>query len=512
MRIITAGLLLMTLWITGCKKDKDSPALSQDKSSITFKAEGGKEYFNITSNTQWTLTGLPEWLTANPSSGTGNSKVELTATANITINELKAALTLKSNSSGVPSGTIAITVEQPQVVISSFTQHAQGGYGIEIEGNGFSEVNSENIVTVNGKPATVSSSRKDKLLVTVPSKAGDGKITVKVNTRTATSASDFYYNWIGTVSTAYDGKTGPLAFYPFDIVSDASDNLYVVDLSYHRVLKIEPGKAPIVLAGSGFQGFVDGKGTGASFRNPANIAIDKSGNLYVSDQGNYAIRKISPEGDVTTIAGRGVMGYDNGSIATATFTNPRGIAVDDNGNIYVSEYYGHTIRKISNGQVSTLAGTGTYGANDGTGTAASFGYPVGMRIDSDDNILLASSYNQKVRKITPAGVVTTVAGTGIMGFSSNLSNLSTFQYLTGVATDTEGNIIVVDRDNNAIRMISKAGWVSTLAGQGSGRYGSTDGTGAGASFDLPEGATVTRNGTIYVTDPTNQKIRKITIE
>ncbi|MBO9636297.1 MAG: hypothetical protein J7578_24555, partial [Chitinophagaceae bacterium] len=161
---------------------------------------------------------------------------------------------------------------------------------------------------------------------------------------------------------------------------------------------------------------------------------------------------------------------------------------------------------------TTLAGNGSAGSNDGTGTAASFQIPAVLRLDADGNILLGDQYNHKVRKITPAGIVTTVAGSGIQGHSDNVKNLAQFQFLTGIATDLEGNIIVVDRDNNAIRRISKAGWVCTIAGKGPGQYGNSDGTGSNASFRLPEGATVTRDGSIYIADYSNQSIRKIVIE
>nr|WP_254615922.1 hypothetical protein [Cupriavidus basilensis] len=167
------------------------------------------------------------------------------------------------------------------------------------------------------------------------------------------------------------------------------------------------------LAGSTTSGSADGTGTAASFFVPSSVAADTSGNLYVADSGNAKIRKITPAGVVTTLAGSGIEGFSNGAATAASFFAPYGVAVDAAGNVYVADMNNHAIRKITpSGTVTTLAGTGSMGSADGTGTAASFFAPRGVAVDGIGNVFVADTSNSKIRKITPAGVVTKLAGSG----------------------------------------------------------------------------------------------------
>lgn len=263
------------------------------------------------------------------------------------------------------------------------------------------------------------------------------------------------------------------------------------------------------LAGSGTFGAVNGVGTAASFNNPYGVATDISGNIYVADQGNNLIRKISSGGLVTTLAGSGASGSADGTGTAATFYFPTGVAADASGNIYVADSYNHKIRKITpDGVVSTLAGSGSPGAADGTGTAASFNYPNGVATDAAGNVYVADAQNNKIRKISAAGVVTTLAGSGTSGSADGTGTAATFNIPTGVATDASGNVYVADKNNYKIRMISSAGVVTTFAGTGTA--GSADGTGTAASFNLPTGIATDALNNVYIADFGNQKIRKIT--
>jgi sugar lactone lactonase YvrE len=261
-------------------------------------------------------------------------------------------------------------------------------------------------------------------------------------------------------------------------------------------------------AGSGTAGNADGTGISANFSGPVGLAIDVSGNIYVADTYNHSIRKITPAGIVSTLAGTGSSGSANGIGTAASFNTPTGVAVDASGNVYVADQYNNKIRKITPaGVVTTFAGSGSTGSANGTGTAASFFFPYGLAVDTSDNIYVADLNNHRIRKITPAGVVTTFAGSSL-GYANGTGTAAKFGYPAGVTVDASGNVFVTDSYNQRIRKITSAGVVSTFAGSGS--LGSTDATGAAASFNYPYGITIDAFGNLYVAEQSNHKIRKIT--
>lgn len=301
---------------------------------------------------------------------------------------------------------------------------------------------------------------------------------------------------------------------PHSVVADKNGNVFIADLQNNKIRKIAPNGTVSTFAGTGVAGSTDGPGNTATFNQPQGIAIDTSGNLYVADNRSYKIRKIDPSGNVTTIAGTGVFGTTNGPVNTASFSSPAGIAVTKDGlTIYISEYNTHVIRRISNGNVSVVAGT-VYvtGANDGTGTAASFDHPYGITLLSNGNLVIADEWNCKLRMMTPAGVVTSLAGTGMPGSADGAAASASFNYPAAVTADTLGNIFVADALNATVRKYNTlSGQVSTYAGT-AGLTGSTDGTGAAARFNNPTGIAYNparRN--LYVADQSNQIIRKITL-
>jgi streptogramin lyase len=301
---------------------------------------------------------------------------------------------------------------------------------------------------------------------------------------------------------------------PAAVATDASGTVYVVDSGSHTIRKITPAGVVTTLAGTaGVSGSTDGTGSAASFYYPARVATDASGNVYVADSGNNTIRKITPAGVVTTLAGTaGASGSADGTGPEARLNSPTGVATDVSGNVYVADYGNNTIRKITPaGVVTTLAGTaGTRGSNDGTGAESRFSNPDGVATDASGNVYVTDSSNNTIRKISPAGVVTTLAGTaGTRGSNDGTGAEASFNGSRGVATDASGNVYVADSFNSAIRKITPAGVVTTLAGT-PGVEGSVDGTGAAARFSGPRGVTLDASGNIYVADRTNQTIRKIT--
>jgi sugar lactone lactonase YvrE len=285
------------------------------------------------------------------------------------------------------------------------------------------------------------------------------------------------------------------------LATAALDNLHAQDYSTPYAFS--------TLAGSGSRGSTDGTGANARFIEPTDVAVDATGNVYVADSYNNKIRKITPNGVVTTLAGTGAEGSTDGTGTSASFASPSGVAVDSSGNVYVADYYNHKIRKISpSGVVSTLAGSGEYGSTDGIGTDASFAYPRGVAVDASENVYVADTNNNKIRKITRTAVVSTLAGSGREGSTDGTASNATFFLPDGIVVDASGNVYVAGNENHKIRKITPTGVVSTLAGSGS--KGSTDGTGAKASFRYPRGVAVDTIGNVYVADWGNHKIRKIT--
>lgn len=259
-------------------------------------------------------------------------------------------------------------------------------------------------------------------------------------------------------------------------------------------------------------GAVDGTGAAARFNRPFGIATDNAGNVYVSEPDNSIVRKITPAGVVTTLAGRsGVTGSADGTGAAASFDYPIGIATDRAANVYVADYGNGTIRKITPaGAVTTLAGTaGAKGSTDGTGSAARFEGPLGIASDNAGN-LYVSDLRNTIRKITSDGVVTTLAGKAFAeGSNDGTGAAARFDFPRGIAADSAGNVYVSDFDNHIIRKITRAGVVATFAGT-AGVEGNADGTGAAARFASPLGIAVDSAGNLYVADEFNHAVRKIT--
>ena len=275
-----------------------------------------------------------------------------------------------------------------------------------------------------------------------------------------------------------------------------------------------PDKAQVgTLAGNSNRGYADGIGGAAKFSSPRGVALDGSGNVYVADMSNQLIRKIDiASGQVTTFAGRsGLQGYeDNNNALLARFANPNGIALDGSGNVYVADMTNHRIRKIdiATGAVTTLAGSGTPSFADGTGTGASFSTPGGVAADGSSTVFVADAFNNRIRKITAAGVVSTLAGNVTSGSTDGVGTAASFNIPIGIAVDVSGNIYVADSYNHRIRKITAAGVVSTLAGNGT--TGSTDGAGTAARFNLPTAIAVDGGGNLIVTEQDGHRIRSIT--
>ena len=306
-----------------------------------------------------------------------------------------------------------------------------------------------------------------------------------------------------------DGRGADASFANLmDLTVDTEGNVYVADSHNNLIRRISKDGLVTTIAGSGAVGSSDGKGRAASFFNPAGIAIDKNGILYVADTHNSLIRKITQDGEVTTIAGRR-SGLLTSRDSVVQFDNPAGIAVDINGNIFVADWLNDVIRKITpNGHVTNVAGLiGSPGSRNGSRDSATFYLPGGIAVDSAGNVFVSDTYNNMIRKIDNAGIVTTIAGKKLKGALDGQGGTASFSHPAGIALDKLGNLYVADVGNHKIRKVSSSGFVTTFAGNGI--RGSKNGRDTAASFYRPYGVSVAPDGTVYVADYQNNMVRKI---
>lgn len=312
-------------------------------------------------------------------------------------------------------------------------------------------------------------------------------------------------------------NVAPVLFpFPVAIGIEAGGNLVVADTALHTIQRIDAGRRVTLVAGaSGQTGAADGSGSNALFNQPGGLAATTNGEMMVCDTANGTVRRISALGAVTTIAGSNTSrGGTDGTGAQALFSAPVGIARDAAGSFYVTDSSNHTIRKVTaNGLVSTIAGAaGISGASDGSGAAARFNFPTGIAVDGGGNVYVADTHNNLIRRITPAGMVTTVAGVpAISGFQDGDGNTALFNLPGGLGFDAAGNLYAADTGNSVIRRISPAGHVTTLAGLPT-VGGHKDGARLNAWFNQPKALAVTANGDIYVADTGNSAIRRVTSE
>ena len=298
---------------------------------------------------------------------------------------------------------------------------------------------------------------------------------------------------------------------PRDVAVDAQNNLYITDIYGHRVLKVRGGVVTVI-AGTGTAGYGGdgGPGTSAQLNVPTGIAVDSAGNVYVADQNNHRIRRVSAAGTISTYAGTGTAGFsgDGGAATSAQLGAPRGVAVDGSGNVYIADYNNHRVRRVSaTGTISTFAGTGTPGRNidTGTSTLVQLHDPTDVAVDRDGNVYIMDQNNNRVRRVSPAGELTTIHH---YTFSPN-------DRLQAVAVDRDGNLYIADRtasvqNDSVIRRVGSGGGVSVFAGTLTMPGFSGDGGPATSAWlDSPYGVTVDSAGNVYIADTNNYRVRKV---
>ena len=306
---------------------------------------------------------------------------------------------------------------------------------------------------------------------------------------------------------------------PDGVSVDISGNVYIADKYNSKIRKVTSAGIITTIAGTGVQGSSGdgGAATSAQLYSPFGVSVDVSGNVYIADTYNHEIRMVTRTGIITTIAGTGTYGDsgDGGAATSAQLNYPHGVSVDVSGNVYIADYNNHKIRMVtSRGIITTIAGTGVQGSSGdgGAATSAQLMDPYGISVDISGNVYIADKFNHKIRMVTSAGIITTIAGTGAYGDSGDGGAATSAQLVSpfGVSVDISGNVYIADRGNNKIRMVTRTGIITTIAGTGTRGDSGDGGAATSAQLASPEGVSVDISGNVYIADYNNNKIRMVT--
>ena len=327
-----------------------------------------------------------------------------------------------------------------------------------------------------------------------------------------TTAAGATWTFPGDGGAATDAPLGEVQA----VAIDAAGNVFAADTGNNLVVKISPTGVLTVVAGNGIRGFSGdgGPATSASLNQPTSVTVDIAGNLFIVDKDNQRIRKVTPGGTITTVAGNGDFGFtgDGGAATSASLNFPRGVAVDADGNLYIADTYSNRIRKVTpGGTITTVAGSGSadpgaggFSGDGGPATSALLDVPTGVAVDGTGNLYIADGSN-RVRKISSGGIIDTVAGTGIEDFSGDEGPAisATLNQAFGVAVDESGNLYIADTVNNRIRKVTPDGTINTVAGSGgtgrsAGALSGDEGPATSARLNLPSGVAVEMRGATFI--------------
>lgn len=310
------------------------------------------------------------------------------------------------------------------------------------------------------------------------------------------------------------------------VAVDGTGNMYITQEGCYVATKVDASGTISLLAGNGLQGFSGdgGPALAAEFNTPWGIAVNNRGgdgisNVYITDLDNNRVRKMDGFGNIGTIAGNGTTGFGGDGIPATDqgFSGPTGVALDDSGNAYISASYGWRVFKINgSGIISTIAGTGTTGSlgDGGPATAAQVYSPWAIAVDGYGNLYIAEAFTARVRKVTTDGIIQTIAGNGTGSYygDGGPATDAAIAEPRGVAVDNCGNVYISDGINHVVRKVDTAGIISTVAGTGTGGFSGDNGPATAAELDAPEGIAVDAIGNLYIADSKNYRVRKVTFD
>jgi len=306
---------------------------------------------------------------------------------------------------------------------------------------------------------------------------------------------------------------------PFGVAFDAFDNMYIADEYNNRIRKVNTAGIISTVAGNGTQGYSGdgGQAISAELYYPTGVAFDASNNMYIVDAYNNRIRMINTSGVITTIAGNGTAGYsgDGAAAISAELNGPSGIAILPSGELFIADAYNQRVRRVSNsGIITTVAGNGTQGfSGDGAqATAAKLFIPLGVAIDGASNLYIADLGNARIRMVNTAGIINTIAGNGVVGYSGDgvAATASELNAPSGVTIDASGNLYIADQSNNRIRKVNISGIMTTICGDGILGFSGDGAAATSAELHYPSGLALNTVGNLYIVDQNNSRIRMVT--
>ena len=326
----------------------------------------------------------------------------------------------------------------------------------------------------------------------------------------------------GTGTGGFSGDGGPATSAqlnsPIGVAVDSSGNLFISDDANSRIRKVDTSGNISTVAGTSTAGFSGdgGPATSAQLNFPSGVALDSSGNLFIADTSNRRVRKLDTSGNISTVAGNGTLGSsgDGGPATSAELSVPFGVAVDSSGNLFIVDGFTHTVRKVdTSGIISTVAGVGTaaFSGDGGPATSAHLNNPNDLVVDSSGNLFIADRNNHRIRKVDTSGDISTVAGTGTSGFSGDGGPATSAKLKSpeAVAVDSSGNLFIADRFNHRIRKVDTSGNISTVAGTGTAGFSGDGGPATSAKLASPARVAVDSSGNLLITDRANHRIRKV---
>jgi sugar lactone lactonase YvrE len=444
--------------------------------------------------------------------------------------------TVNAASSTVASISVVSGSGQSAVVGSAFAlplavlaEDANGnpvsGASVSFTGTGLSFANSTVATGSNGMastPATPTTAGNLTAAATTAGVSSSATFALIGTSSAPPSGSGIISTYAGDGTKGFSGDGGPAIgaelAYPVGTAIDAAGNLYIADYTNNRIRKVTPEGVISTYAGNGTAGFSGdgGAATSAEINGPLGIGFDGAGNLYIGDSYNQRVREVTPEGVISTFAGNGAQGYNGDGIAATSskLYYPAGIASDKNGDIFIADYFNNRVREVNTqGIISTVAGNGTsgYSGDGGLATDAELYFPTGVALDATGNLYIADYYNNRVREVTTGGIISTFAGNGAGGYSGDgaAATSAELHAPNAVATDSAGNVYIGDYANNRVRKVNTSGIISTAAGDGTAGYSGDGGLATSAELTNPQGVSVDADDSLYVADSNNNRIRKV---
>jgi glucose/arabinose dehydrogenase len=326
----------------------------------------------------------------------------------------------------------------------------------------------------------------------------------------------------GNGTEGYSGDGGPATSAqlnrPRDVEVGEDGSLYIADTNNNRIRKVSVDGAISTIVGTGRSGYSgdEGPAINAQLNRPRDVEVGVDGSLYIADTDNHCIRKVTPDGVISTLTGIGASGYsgDGGPATSAQLAWPQDVTVGMDGGLYFTDTGNHRIRKVSpDGTISTAVGTGVWGysGDGGAASRAQLARPRGVSVGADGCLYIGDTENHRIRRVTPDGTITSVAGSGIEGYSGDggLAASAQLAWPRGVALDVEGNLYIADCGNSVIRKVAPDGTITTVAGTGIEGYIGDGGSATRAELADPHGIVIAEDGSLYISEPRNHCIRKV---